>query len=140
MKDDIYSSLEIALQELLSSIEAVKNNQNMEKISNNLNAIEVSTRKVDTFFSTLEVKFSDVNNQTVNNGTDFKIPVSVLLDACSCYQDFFDHFGGTLLSPIKTDLVGNIAKIRNSTKNSQKEIIYLQVILCDIIVFFFKLI
>ncbi|XP_076809138.1 pleckstrin homology domain-containing family A member 8-like isoform X2 [Clavelina lepadiformis] len=52
------------------------------------------------------------------------IPAELFLNACQCYLEFFDRFAGTVLAPIKTDIQGNINKIRKVMNTKPDE--YLQ--------------
>ncbi|CAK8696299.1 unnamed protein product [Clavelina lepadiformis] len=77
-----------------------------------------------TFFSSREVNFCHVYDQVVPSNEKNLIPAELFLNACQCYLEFFDRFAGTVLAPIKTDIQGNINKIRKVMNTKPDE--YLQ--------------
>ena len=59
---------------------------------------------MSTFFGKTEHKF----DADVSEGLKL-IP---FLNACRSYVAFYDLFGGTFMSPIKSDVNGNVAKLQ----------------------------
>ncbi|KPP64240.1 pleckstrin-like domain-containing family A member 8-like [Scleropages formosus] len=64
------------------------------------------TLQVDTFFSTMGHRFSDIRLED-NNG----IPTQAFLDSCYAIVPVLDKLGPTVFAPVKIDFVGNIKKI-----------------------------
>ncbi|KAG9697595.1 putative glycolipid transfer protein HET-C2, partial [Aureobasidium melanogenum] len=60
-----------------------------------------------TFFDTLKRSFTDV---PVENG---KIATTQFLEACESLTTLFDVLGSTAFKPVKSDMTGNIKKIRD---------------------------
>ncbi|KAK7157420.1 hypothetical protein R3I93_008794 [Phoxinus phoxinus] len=63
--------------------------------------------KVDTFFSTMSHRFSDIILED-NSG----IPTQAFLDSCYAIVPVLDKLGPTVFAPVKLDFVGNIKKIQ----------------------------
>merc|ERR1712227_759260 len=58
-----------------------------------------------TFFKRVEHKFTDVS-------LDDGVELLPFLDACRDYLEFYDLFGGTVFTPIKSDVNGNVGKLQ----------------------------
>ncbi|KAA0703050.1 Pleckstrin -like proteiny domain-containing family A member 8 [Triplophysa tibetana] len=63
--------------------------------------------KVDTFFSTMSHRFSDIK---LEDGSG--IPTQAFLDSCYAIVPVLDKLGPTVFAPVKMDFVGNIKKIQ----------------------------
>ncbi|XP_059363505.1 pleckstrin homology domain-containing family A member 8-like [Carassius carassius] len=63
--------------------------------------------KVDTFFSTMSHRFSDI---ILEDGSG--IPTQAFLDSCYAIVPVLDKLGPTVFAPVKIDFVGNIKKIQ----------------------------
>uniref|UniRef100_A0A672TAL7 Pleckstrin homology domain-containing family A member 8 n=1 Tax=Sinocyclocheilus grahami TaxID=75366 RepID=A0A672TAL7_SINGR len=63
--------------------------------------------KVDTFFSTMSHRFSDIIVED-----DSGIPTQAFLDSCYAIVPVLDKLGPTVFAPVKIDFVGNIKKIQ----------------------------
>lgn len=63
--------------------------------------------KVDTFFSTMSHRFSDIILEE-----DSGIPTQAFLDSCYAIVPVLDKLGPTVFAPVKIDFVGNIKKIQ----------------------------
>uniref|UniRef100_A0A672MDE3 Pleckstrin homology domain-containing family A member 8 n=1 Tax=Sinocyclocheilus grahami TaxID=75366 RepID=A0A672MDE3_SINGR len=63
--------------------------------------------KVDTFFSTMSHRFSDIILED-----DSGIPTQAFLDSCYAIVPVLDKLGPTVFAPVKIDFVGNIKKIQ----------------------------
>lgn len=63
--------------------------------------------KVDTFFSTMSHRFSDI---ILEDGSG--IPTKAFLDSCYAIVPVLDKLGPTVFAPVKLDFVGNIKKIQ----------------------------
>ncbi|XP_048008275.1 pleckstrin homology domain-containing family A member 8 [Megalobrama amblycephala] len=63
--------------------------------------------KVDTFFSTMSHRFSDIK---LEDGSG--IPTQAFLDSCYAIVPVLDKLGPTVFAPVKLDFVGNIKKIQ----------------------------
>uniref|UniRef100_A0A8C1WXI8 Pleckstrin homology domain-containing family A member 8 n=1 Tax=Cyprinus carpio TaxID=7962 RepID=A0A8C1WXI8_CYPCA len=63
--------------------------------------------KVDTFFSTMSHRFSDIILED-----DSGIPTQAFLDSCYAIVPVLDKLGPTVFAPVKMDFVGNIKKIQ----------------------------
>uniref|UniRef100_A0A8C5A378 Pleckstrin homology domain-containing family A member 8 n=1 Tax=Gadus morhua TaxID=8049 RepID=A0A8C5A378_GADMO len=61
---------------------------------------------VDTFFSTMSHRFSDIRLED-----DRGIPTQDFLDSCYAIVPVLDKLGSTVFAPVKMDFVGNIKKI-----------------------------
>ncbi|XP_077383618.1 pleckstrin homology domain-containing family A member 8 isoform X1 [Festucalex cinctus] len=61
---------------------------------------------VDTFFSTMSHRFSDLKLDEDNG-----IPTQEFLDSCYAIVPVLDKLGPTVFAPVKMDFVGNIKKI-----------------------------
>ncbi|KAL0985437.1 hypothetical protein UPYG_G00156860 [Umbra pygmaea] len=68
--------------------------------------IEVETEHVDTFFSTMSHRFSDIRLDV-----DSGIPTQAFLDSCYAIVPVLDKLGPTVFAPVKMDFTGNIKKI-----------------------------
>ncbi|XP_047453996.1 pleckstrin homology domain-containing family A member 8 [Mugil cephalus] len=64
------------------------------------------TEQVDTFFSTMSHRFSDMRLDDDNG-----IPSQEFLDSCYAIVPVLDKLGSTVFAPVKMDFVGNIKKI-----------------------------
>ncbi|XP_061074510.1 pleckstrin homology domain-containing family A member 8 [Conger conger] len=62
--------------------------------------------QVDTFFSTMSHRFSDIRLED-----DSGIPTQPFLDSCYALVPLLDKLGPTVFAPVKMDFVGNIKKI-----------------------------
>ncbi|KAK5602326.1 Pleckstrin y domain-containing A member 8 [Crenichthys baileyi] len=68
---------------------------------------ESDTEQVDTFFSTMSHRFSDMRLDDDNG-----IPSQEFLDSCYAIVPVLDKLGSTVFAPVKMDFVGNIKKIQ----------------------------
>ncbi|XP_037639956.1 pleckstrin homology domain-containing family A member 8 [Sebastes umbrosus] len=64
------------------------------------------TEQVETFFSTMSNRFSDIRLDDDNG-----IPTQEFLDSCYAIVPVLDKLGSTVFAPVKMDFVGNIKKI-----------------------------
>ncbi|XP_020493033.2 pleckstrin homology domain-containing family A member 8 isoform X1 [Labrus bergylta] len=64
------------------------------------------TGQVETFFSTMSHRFSDIRLDDDNG-----IPTQEFLDSCYAIVPVLDKLGSTVFAPVKMDFVGNIKKI-----------------------------
>uniref|UniRef100_A0A4W6DHZ7 Pleckstrin homology domain-containing family A member 8 n=1 Tax=Lates calcarifer TaxID=8187 RepID=A0A4W6DHZ7_LATCA len=64
------------------------------------------TEQVETFFSTMSHRFSDIRLEDDNG-----IPTQEFLDSCYAIVPVLDKLGSTVFAPVKMDFVGNIKKI-----------------------------
>ncbi|XP_034030902.1 pleckstrin homology domain-containing family A member 8 isoform X2 [Thalassophryne amazonica] len=64
------------------------------------------TEQVETFFSTVSHRFSDIRLDDDNG-----IPTQDFLDSCYAIVPVLDKLGSTVFAPVKMDFVGNIKKI-----------------------------
>uniref|UniRef100_H2USF3 Pleckstrin homology domain-containing family A member 8 n=1 Tax=Takifugu rubripes TaxID=31033 RepID=H2USF3_TAKRU len=64
------------------------------------------TEQVETFFSTMSHRFSDLRLDDDNG-----IPTQEFLDSCYAIVPVLDKLGSTVFAPVKMDFVGNIKKI-----------------------------
>uniref|UniRef100_A0AAQ5ZIA4 Pleckstrin homology domain-containing family A member 8 n=1 Tax=Amphiprion ocellaris TaxID=80972 RepID=A0AAQ5ZIA4_AMPOC len=64
------------------------------------------TEQVETFFSTMSHRFSDIRLDDDNG-----IPTQEFLDSCYAIVPVLDKLGSTVFAPVKMDFVGNIKKI-----------------------------
>nr|XP_015804530.2 pleckstrin homology domain-containing family A member 8 [Nothobranchius furzeri] len=62
--------------------------------------------QVETFFSTMSHRFSDIRLDEDNG-----IPTQQFLDSCYAIVPVLDKLGSTVFAPVKMDFVGNIKKI-----------------------------
>uniref|UniRef100_A0A3Q3VZT8 Pleckstrin homology domain-containing family A member 8 n=1 Tax=Mola mola TaxID=94237 RepID=A0A3Q3VZT8_MOLML len=62
--------------------------------------------QVETFFSTMTHRFSDIRLDDDNG-----IPTQEFLDSCYAIVPVLDKLGSTVFAPVKMDFVGNIKKI-----------------------------
>ncbi|XP_041727674.1 pleckstrin homology domain-containing family A member 8 isoform X2 [Coregonus clupeaformis] len=67
---------------------------------------EEETEQVDTFFSTMSHRFSDIRLVE-----DSGIPTQAFLDSCYAIVPVLDKLGSTVFAPVKMDFTGNIKKI-----------------------------
>uniref|UniRef100_A0A3Q3AUL2 Pleckstrin homology domain-containing family A member 8 n=1 Tax=Kryptolebias marmoratus TaxID=37003 RepID=A0A3Q3AUL2_KRYMA len=65
------------------------------------------TEQVETFFSTMSHRFSDIRLDDDNG-----IPSQEFLDSCYAIVPVLDKLGSTVFAPVKMDFVGNIKKIQ----------------------------
>ncbi|XP_051577356.1 pleckstrin homology domain-containing family A member 8 [Myxocyprinus asiaticus] len=63
--------------------------------------------KVDTFFSTMSHRFSDI---ILEDGSG--IPTQAFLDSCYAIVPILDKLGPNVFAPVKMDFVGNIKKVQ----------------------------
>ncbi|KAJ5594024.1 uncharacterized protein N7459_000232 [Penicillium hispanicum] len=63
-----------------------------------------------TWFDTLKRSFADVPIDAANGNA---ISTAEFLEAAEALVSLFDHFGSVAFGPVKSDLVGNIDKVRN---------------------------
>ncbi|XP_041844297.1 pleckstrin homology domain-containing family A member 8 isoform X2 [Melanotaenia boesemani] len=66
-----------------------------------------NTEQVETFFSTMSHRFSDIRLDDDNG-----IPTQAFLDSCYAIVPVLDKLGSTVFAPVKMDFVGNIKKIQ----------------------------
>ncbi|XP_061572643.1 pleckstrin homology domain-containing family A member 8 isoform X2 [Cololabis saira] len=64
------------------------------------------TEQVETFFSTMSHRFSDIRLDDDNG-----IPTQEFLDSCYAIVPVLDKLGSTVFAPVKMDFAGNIKKI-----------------------------
>uniref|UniRef100_A0A8C6K9B4 Pleckstrin homology domain-containing family A member 8 n=1 Tax=Nothobranchius furzeri TaxID=105023 RepID=A0A8C6K9B4_NOTFU len=64
------------------------------------------SEQVETFFSTMSHRFSDIRLDEDNG-----IPTQQFLDSCYAIVPVLDKLGSTVFAPVKMDFVGNIKKI-----------------------------
>ncbi|XP_035527742.1 pleckstrin homology domain-containing family A member 8 [Morone saxatilis] len=64
------------------------------------------TEQVETFFSTMSHRFSDIRLDDDNG-----IPTQEFLESCYAIVPVLDKLGSTVFAPVKMDFVGNIKKI-----------------------------
>ncbi|XP_067094910.1 pleckstrin homology domain-containing family A member 8 [Osmerus mordax] len=67
---------------------------------------EEEIEQVETFFSTMSHRFSDIRLDD-----DCGIPTQDFLDSCYAIVPVLDKLGSTVFAPVKMDFVGNIKKI-----------------------------
>nr|XP_026694360.1 pleckstrin homology domain-containing family A member 8 isoform X2 [Ciona intestinalis] len=79
-----------------------------------------------TFFSSQPTNFRHVVDGTISREGKPLLPALIFLEACQCYLRFFDRFSGTVMTPLRNDIEGNIGKIRKVMKDSGKGYDYLQ--------------
>ncbi|XP_030636959.1 pleckstrin homology domain-containing family A member 8 [Chanos chanos] len=65
------------------------------------------TEEVETFFSKMSHRFSDINLDEDNG-----IPTQAFLESCYAIVPVLDKLGPTVFAPVKIDFVGNIKKIQ----------------------------
>ena len=80
---------------------------------------------LETFFSTAPVSFKEVRTQMKEE----LIPIQIFLEACAIFADLLDRLAGSLLSPLRSDVLSNAQKIRKAKSNVAPTAVYLQVIL-----------
>lgn len=80
--------------------------RNQEEISRDSVEPE-DTEQVETFFSTMSHRFSDIRLDDDNG-----IPTHEFLDSCYAIVPVLDKLGSTVFAPVKMDFVGNIKKIQ----------------------------
>ncbi|KAJ8004778.1 hypothetical protein DPEC_G00139850 [Dallia pectoralis] len=68
--------------------------------------VEKEVEAVDTFFSTMSHRFSDIKLDV-----DSGIPTQAFLDSCYAIVPVLDKLGPTVFAPVKMDFTGNIKKI-----------------------------
>lgn len=76
----------------------------------------------ETFFSTAKHKFTDVHIDPATK----HIPTAAFLDACECILPFIDRLGSTTFAPVRSDINGNITKLRNRFKTNPHRYVHLQ--------------
>jgi len=101
----------------------------IEEVSESPGYTNVSVKQlsIDTFFSSCDTSFGDVLSAMVLVDGDSMIPLTTFLSACQSYLQFFERFSGTLLSPLKNDLQGNMNKIKKAISKSDARMEYIQV-------------
>jgi len=78
---------------------------------------------LETYFTTCPLSFGDVRAQT----KDDLIPIEIFLKACTVFADLLDRLAGSLLSPLRTDVLSNTQKIRKAKETIAPTAFYLQV-------------
>ncbi|XP_039248012.2 pleckstrin homology domain-containing family A member 8-like [Styela clava] len=88
---------------------------------------------LETFFTTVKVSFRDVMNEANQCSSDLLslVKTETYMEACLEYTKFFDIFAGTLLSPLKNDILGNVEKIRKEFVKDPERYVYIQLIIED---------
>ncbi|XP_076136776.1 pleckstrin homology domain-containing family A member 8 isoform X1 [Alosa pseudoharengus] len=76
---------------------------------------------VDTFFSTMSHRFSDITLEE-----DSGIPTQAFLDSCYAIVPVLDKLGPTVFAPVKIDFVGNIKKIQQKLQTAPASMATLQ--------------
>ncbi|XP_029927868.1 pleckstrin homology domain-containing family A member 8 [Myripristis murdjan] len=79
------------------------------------------TEQVETFFSTMSHRFSDIRLDGDNG-----IPTQDFLDSCYAIVPVLDKLGSTVFAPVKMDFVGNIKKIHQKLLSDPKNFPTLQ--------------
>ncbi|CAL8291075.1 unnamed protein product [Merluccius merluccius] len=82
---------------------------------------EEEEEDVDTFFSTMSHRFSDIRLDD-----DRGIPTQDFLDSCYAIVPVLDKLGSTVFAPVKMDFVGNIKKINQKWLSDPKSFPTLQ--------------
>ena len=86
-------------------------------------AISESGSSLVTFFTTCSSRFSDVQAEMKEE----LIPIDIFLVACTIFTQLLDRMAGTLLSPLRTDVLSNAEKIRKARAKITPKPVYLQV-------------
>uniref|UniRef100_A0A669DMQ7 Pleckstrin homology domain-containing family A member 8 n=1 Tax=Oreochromis niloticus TaxID=8128 RepID=A0A669DMQ7_ORENI len=79
------------------------------------------TEHVETFFSTMSHRFSDIRLDDDNG-----IPTQEFLDSCYAIVPVLDKLGSTVFAPVKMDFVGNIKKIHQKLRSDPESFSTLQ--------------
>ncbi|XP_039973800.1 pleckstrin homology domain-containing family A member 8 [Xiphias gladius] len=79
------------------------------------------TEQVETFFSTMSHRFSDIRLDDDNG-----IPTQEFLDSCYAIVPVLDKLGSTVFAPVKMDFVGNIKKIHQKLMSDPDSFLTLQ--------------
>uniref|UniRef100_A0A3P8NIY7 Pleckstrin homology domain-containing family A member 8 n=1 Tax=Astatotilapia calliptera TaxID=8154 RepID=A0A3P8NIY7_ASTCA len=79
------------------------------------------TEQVETFFSTMSHRFSDIRLDDDNG-----IPTQEFLDSCYAIVPVLDKLGSTVFAPVKMDFVGNIKKIHQKLRSDPESFSTLQ--------------
>ncbi|XP_028281995.1 pleckstrin homology domain-containing family A member 8 [Parambassis ranga] len=79
------------------------------------------TEQVETFFSTMSHRFSDIRLDDDNG-----IPTQEFLDSCYAIVPVLDKLGSTVFAPVKMDFVGNIKKIHQKLMSNPESFPTLQ--------------
>ncbi|XP_062255452.1 pleckstrin homology domain-containing family A member 8 [Platichthys flesus] len=96
-----------AVQEQQQQHEAVEQEEPLKEDEPSGDAQEPEdTEQVETFFSTMSHRFSDIRLDDDNG-----IPTQEFLDSCYAIVPVLDKLGSTVFAPVKMDFVGNIKKI-----------------------------
>ncbi|XP_029445067.1 pleckstrin homology domain-containing family A member 8 [Rhinatrema bivittatum] len=80
-----------------------------------------SGKDLQTFFSAMSHRFSDIELQE-----DDGIPTELFLDSCYAIVPVLDKLGPTVFAPVKMDFVGNIKKINQKFITNKEEFTTLQ--------------
>lgn len=89
---------------------------------------------LQTFFTTVEVSFADVMTEarsSPNPDLCCSIRSETYIAACIRYTRFFDLFAGTLLAPLKSDILSNSEKVRKAFAKNPSRYLFLQLIFED---------
>ncbi|XP_030605592.1 pleckstrin homology domain-containing family A member 8 [Archocentrus centrarchus] len=84
-------------------------------------AVSEDTEQVETFFSTMSHRFSDIRLDDDNG-----IPTQEFLDSCYAIVPVLDKLGSTVFAPVKMDFVGNIKKIHQKLRSDPESFPTLQ--------------
>eukprot|EP01135_Chromosphaera_perkinsii_P000245 Nk52_evm14s62 gene=Nk52_evmTU14s62 len=82
---------------------------------------EVPERVVDSFFSNASVKFQDIHVEPPEN----RIETKKFLTACEAIMPILDGLGKQI-TPVKSDIMGNIKKIEKGYETDPESFTYLQ--------------
>lgn len=88
-------------------------NKDMDK-TEEVERKEEETEEVETFFSTMSHRFSDITLEE-----DSGIPIQPFLDSCYAIVPVLDKLGPTVFAPVKIDFVGNIKKIAQKHQSEE---------------------
>ncbi|TRY93308.1 hypothetical protein DNTS_010858 [Danionella cerebrum] len=96
-------------QEILPSSSQNEQENKKEETEQEVNETEnkQEEEKVETFFSSMSHRFSDIILED-----DSGIPTQAFLDSCYAIVPVLDKLGPTVFAPVKIDFVGNIKKIQ----------------------------
>ncbi|XP_040900570.1 pleckstrin homology domain-containing family A member 8 isoform X2 [Toxotes jaculatrix] len=86
--------------------EAATDEPQLENETSRASSEPEDTEHVETFFSTMGHRFSDIRLDDDNG-----IPTQEFLDSCYAIVPVLDKLGSTVFAPVKMDFVGNIKKI-----------------------------
>ncbi|XP_051856381.1 pleckstrin homology domain-containing family A member 8 isoform X1 [Antechinus flavipes] len=82
---------------------------------------EEEEEEVQTFFSTMNTSFSDIDLLE-----DGGIPTEAFLESCYAIVPVLDKLGPTVFAPVKMDLVGNIKKVNQKYITNKEDFSTLQ--------------